>query len=206
MVSNQEEIINSIRRKEDILKKYNIVVDQDKTYYQNLNDKYSILKEYKIKIEKTQLGIEKAVSQLSNPVKKVVKYRDISISKWYHIFHWFYTSNNFLVICGRNSSQNETIVKKYLGKNDIYLHSDAPGSGSTVIINPDNQEIKPTDIEEAADFVISHSKSWGSAPDWAYWVSPDQVSKTPESGEYIQKGSFIIRGKKKTILEILRLI
>ena len=30
----------------------------------------------------------------------------------------------------------------------------------------------------------------------AYWVHPDQVSKTPESGEYLSRGGFIIRGKR----------
>ena len=29
-----------------------------------------------------------------------------------------------------------------------------------------------------------------------YSVSPDQVSKTPESGEYVSRGSFIIRGER----------
>jgi hypothetical protein len=27
-------------------------------------------------------------------------------------------------------------------------------------------------------------------------VSPDQVSKTPESGEYVEKGSFVVRGDR----------
>ena len=30
----------------------------------------------------------------------------------------------------------------------------------------------------------------------AYWVRPDQVSKTAPSGEYLTVGSFMIRGKK----------
>jgi hypothetical protein len=30
----------------------------------------------------------------------------------------------------------------------------------------------------------------------AYWVWGDQVSKTPESGEYLPTGSFMVRGKK----------
>ena len=32
-----------------------------------------------------------------------------------------------------------------------------------------------------------------------YWVHPEQVSKTPPSGEYLTKGSFIIRGNKNFI-------
>ena len=50
---------------------------------------------------------------------------------------------------------------------------------------------------EVACFVSSLSSGWKSkSPDKVYYVNPEQVSKTPESGEYIQKGSFIIRGKK----------
>ncbi|MBR2394588.1 MAG: fibronectin-binding domain-containing protein, partial [Candidatus Methanomethylophilaceae archaeon] len=30
----------------------------------------------------------------------------------------------------------------------------------------------------------------------AYWVYPDQVSKTPEAGELVPRGAFIIRGKR----------
>ena len=33
----------------------------------------------------------------------------------------------------------------------------------------------------------------------AYWVWGDQVSKTPQSGEYLVTGSFMIRGKKNYI-------
>ncbi|MCE5296555.1 MAG: fibronectin-binding domain-containing protein, partial [Euryarchaeota archaeon] len=30
----------------------------------------------------------------------------------------------------------------------------------------------------------------------AYWVVPDQVSKTPVAGEFVPRGGFIIRGKR----------
>jgi hypothetical protein len=30
----------------------------------------------------------------------------------------------------------------------------------------------------------------------AYWVEPDQVTQNPESGEYLPKGSFVIRGDR----------
>jgi Predicted RNA-binding protein homologous to eukaryotic snRNP len=32
-----------------------------------------------------------------------------------------------------------------------------------------------------------------------YWVEPDQVSKTPVSGEFVPKGAFIIRGHRNYI-------
>ena len=52
--------------------------------------------------------------------------------------------------------------------------------------------------EEAAQFAVSYSSVWkeGRFADDAYMVTPDQVSKTPESGEYIEKGGFVIRGDR----------
>jgi hypothetical protein len=30
----------------------------------------------------------------------------------------------------------------------------------------------------------------------AFWVFPDQVSKTPQAGEFVPRGAFIVRGKR----------
>lgn len=114
---------------------------------------------------------------------------------WYEQFHWFFSSEGYLVILGKNAEQNEIIVKKYMNKNDIYLHSDASGSGSCIIKKYDGTNPIIT-IEEAGAFLICHTKAWNNSPDKFYWVCPDQVSKTTESGEHIGKGSFIIRGQK----------
>jgi len=32
-----------------------------------------------------------------------------------------------------------------------------------------------------------------------YWVNPDQVSKTPPSGQFLKKGAFMIRGTKNFV-------
>jgi hypothetical protein len=51
---------------------------------------------------------------------------------------------------------------------------------------------------EAARFTVSYSSVWkdGRFSGDAYTVTPDQVSKTPESGEYLEKGGFAIRGDR----------
>jgi len=53
-------------------------------------------------------------------------------------------------------------------------------------------------LREVAQFAVSYSSDWkdGRGAGDAYMVEPDQVSKTPESGEYIEKGSFVIRGDR----------
>jgi hypothetical protein len=53
-------------------------------------------------------------------------------------------------------------------------------------------------LHEASEFAVATSKAWnakiGSAA--GYWVLPEQVSKTPQSGEYLAKGAFVIRGRR----------
>ena len=187
-----------------------MIFNKNLNFYQNINRLYDNIKKTNEKIKRTEFGSENAISKLlkeEKKSKKVIKKEKIINDKWYHEYHWFYTSNKLLVICGKNSTQNEKIVKKHMNSNDLYLHSEVSGSGSGLILNTDNKKVHPIDLEEAGSFVICFSNSWkNKTPDYAYWVYPKQVSKTPESGEFVQKGSFIIRGKKnyiyRTVLEL----
>jgi predicted ribosome quality control (RQC) complex YloA/Tae2 family protein len=45
---------------------------------------------------------------------------------------------------------NELLVKKYLLKDDIYLHADFHGAASTIIKNPTSTPIPSLTIQEAA--------------------------------------------------------
>jgi hypothetical protein len=59
-------------------------------------------------------------------------------------------------------------------------------------------DIPDQDLREAATFAVAYSSVWkdGKYAGDAYMVDPDQVSKTPESGEYLEKGGFAIRGDR----------
>ena len=123
---------------------------------------------------------------------------------WYERFRWFHTSDGYLVIGGRNADQNEEIVKKYLNKHDRFFHTQAHGGPVTILkATGPSEPAKEVDfpdssLQEAAQFAVSYSSIWkeGRFADDAYMVTPDQVSKTPESGEYIEKGGFVIRGDR----------
>jgi predicted ribosome quality control (RQC) complex YloA/Tae2 family protein len=124
--------------------------------------------------------------------------------EWYERFRWFHTSDGFLVIGGRNADQNEDIVDKYLNSNDLFYHSQAHGGPVTVLkATGPSEPSRDVDIpeqsrEEAAQFAVAYSSVWkdGRGAGDAYEVTPDQVSKTPESGEYLEKGGFVIRGDR----------
>ncbi|XP_042390963.1 nuclear export mediator factor NEMF-like isoform X1 [Zingiber officinale] len=137
---------------------------------------------------KLQLAQEKTVAAISH-MRKV---------HWFEKFNWFISSENYLVISGRDAQQNEMIVKRYMSKGDLYVHADLHGASSTVIKNhkPDNP-IPPLTLNQAGCFTVCHSQAWDSKiVTSAWWVYPHQVSKTAPSGEYLTVGSFMIRGRK----------
>lgn len=182
-------------------KEIKIILKADLNYWQNLTELHSMRKKIKYKYDKVIAGNKMAIEKLEKSKKskkQQVKKIELKTYKpyWYEEYHWFYTSNNLLVVAGKNSNQNEQLVKKYMKKTDLYFHSTTGGSPSTLLIDG-REETNIKVLLEVACFVSSLSSGWKSkSPDKVYYVNPEQVSKTPESGEYIQKGSFIIRGKK----------
>ena len=38
---------------------------------------------------------------------------------WFERFHWFISSENYLVLAGRDAQQNEQLVKRYMRKGDL---------------------------------------------------------------------------------------
>jgi hypothetical protein len=56
-------------------------------------------------------------------------------------------------------------------------------------------------IKEAAQFAASYSSAWkgGFSSVDVYWVRPEQVSRSPPSGEYLPRGSFMIYGTKNYV-------
>lgn len=116
---------------------------------------------------------------------------------WFESYRWFRTEDGFLVLGGRDAATNEKLVKKHLEESDRYVHADIHGAPSCVI-KSDGRDISEKATDEACAFAVGMSKTWtaGHAAGEAYWVTPSQVSKTPNPGEYVARGAFIIRGKR----------
>jgi predicted ribosome quality control (RQC) complex YloA/Tae2 family protein len=128
---------------------------------------------------------------LKNVVRKVF---------WFEKFIWFITSENYLVIGGRNMQQNEALVKRYMDKTDLFMHSELHGASVCIVKNPSGNAVSELSLNEAASFAMCFTKSWEHKTlNTVYWVFAHQVSKTPPTGMFIQTGSFIIRGKRNFI-------
>ncbi|MGC8608955.1 MAG: ribosome rescue protein RqcH, partial [Thermoplasmata archaeon] len=173
-----------------------------KTAGDNANDFFNESKEYKKKIEGAIKAIADAEKERSRDrVKKEVQRKKIF---WFESYHWFISSHGYLVIAGRDAKSNEKIVKKHLKEGDVYVHADVYGAPSTIIKSEGKPFPDELTLREACIFAASFSRAWaaGIASSTVYWVYPSQVSKTPESGEYVSTGSWIIRGKRNYITDL----
>jgi predicted ribosome quality control (RQC) complex YloA/Tae2 family protein len=120
--------------------------------------------------------------------------------EWYERYHWLITASGLLAIGGRDAGQNEVIYRKYLEDADIFLHADIHGA-PVVVLKTHGREASERDILEAAYLTACYSKAWkaGFASIDVFWARGDQVSKTPPSGEYLSKGSFMVYGRRNYV-------
>ena len=186
-----------------------LIIDPKLTIPENAENYYEKAKKAKRKTKGAIIAIENTKKQLEKiKAKKDIAMENIAVPKkrvkknlkWYEKLRWFITSDGILVVGGRDANSNENIVKKYLEPNDIYLHADIHGATSTAI-KLNGNEINDNILKESGEFAASFSSAWskGFTTQDVFWVHPDQVSKTPESGEFLAKGSFVIRGHRNYI-------
>ena len=186
-----------------------INIDPKLTIPENAENYYEKAKKAKRKTKGALIAIENTKKQLEEiKAKKDVAMENISVPKkrvkkdlkWYEKLRWFVSSDGILVVGGRDANSNENVVKKYLEPNDIYLHADIHGASSTAI-KLNGSKLNDNLLKESGEFAASFSSAWskGFTSQDVFWVHPDQVSKTPEAGEFLPKGSFVIRGHRNFI-------
>lgn len=122
--------------------------------------------------------------------------------QWYERYRWFVSSDDRLIVGGRDSTSNSIVINKYTNQNDVVFHADIHGSPFFVLGNSGVRQAPSEELAlEIAQATVGFSRAWkdelGSAD--AYWVFGDQVKKSAPSGEYLPKGSFYIDGKKNFV-------
>ncbi|MBS3166224.1 DUF814 domain-containing protein [Candidatus Woesearchaeota archaeon] len=181
-----------------------VEIDLNKSVDENAGIYYDLAKKAKKKIHGTQVALadaRKKLEQLQKQEAQFFQEEEIKKSKkdrkreWYEKFHWFFSSEDYLCIGGKDATSNEVIVKKHMEADDLVLHTNMAGSPFFIIKN--GQKAGEITITETAQMVAVYSKAWkmGHTIADVFYVKPDQVSKEAQSGEYISKGSFMIRGK-----------
>ena len=185
----------------EVLEKKGIVIIELNGNKMDLNINIDLKEEINKLYKKSKKAREK-IKRIELLIKKPIKDKKTMFSKkqpvklqWYEHFRYFYTSDNFLVVAGKDTDTNEKLIKKYCKKNDIILHAHIIGSPFG-IIRSEGKKITEQAVKEAAQFVGCYSRFWISKLGIAdvYWVTPNQVSKTAKGR--IKKGSFMIYGKR----------
>lgn len=174
-----------------------------KTIQQSANEYFEAAKKFRKKAEGATLAIAKFSKELSalehqeSLIEETKQQKSTAPKDWYDKFRWFISSEGFLCIGGRDATTNEIIIKKHTDAHDLVFHTEAAGS-PFFVIKTEGKTPSDETIQETADAAASFSKAWklGTPAAEVYSVSPSQVSRTAESGEYLPKGAFMIRGKR----------
>ncbi|XP_050354000.1 ribosome quality control complex subunit NEMF homolog [Nymphalis io] len=189
------------------LKPMLVDIDLSLTAYANARRYYDQKRTAAKKQQKTLESADKALKSAERKTKQTLKeaHTISNISKarktyWFEKFYWFITSDNYLVIAGRDQQQNELLVKRYMRASDAYVHADVAGAAS-VLVKCRGAPPSPKALCEAGQAAAAYSVAWeAKVLTRAWWVFGHQVSKSAPTGEYLTTGSFMIRGKKNYLL------
>jgi predicted ribosome quality control (RQC) complex YloA/Tae2 family protein len=173
----------------------------------NADKYYSRSKKAEKKLRGAEKTLEETKAKIAKAEKQVIQRKEAQLppvkrrkKQWFEKFRWAHSSDGFLVIGGRDATTNEIIIKKRMDPKDIVFHAEIVGA-PFVIIKTEGKTATEQTINEAAQLAASYSRAWKEMLTAVnvYWVNPGQVSKTPPSGQFLKKGSFMIRGSKNFV-------
>ncbi len=182
-------------------------IRHDKSPQQVAQEYYAAAKKAAQKLQGLEESLKETEVKLRNlPTKAADETAEFKIPRrmrekaWYEKFHWFRSSDDFLVVSGKDASTNDLLIKRHLEIPDIVFHAEVHGAPFTVI-KTDGRKVSETTLLEAAQAAASRSKAWslGLASLDVYWVNTEQVSMKAPSGEYMGKGQFMITGKRNYV-------
>ena len=172
------------------------------------------VKRLQTKLAGARSALEATERRLSVPVEpsRTAESRTAAVPErrsrthWFERYRWFVSSEGAIVVGGRDASSNDLLVKRHLRPGDIYVHADLHGAASVVVKHSDagGSPLTDTTYREAGQWAVAFSKAWraGLASASAFWVTQEQVSKSGESGEFVARGAWVVRGTKNVMHDL----
>ena len=187
-------LYKNIKLNHIMLKLDNIEIDYRKSAYENVNIFYQKKKTLcRKKMRATEVLENVSIIPKENNEKKELFKVERKHNKFEN-FWWFY-SEGFIILVGKSADDNEIILNN-VEKDDILVHGDFDKSPWGVIKNPDKKIIPMKIINQAAEQIVYRSWNWESnITNNAYYTTPNKISKTAPSGEYMGKGSRMVHEK-----------
>ncbi|KAI9006402.1 hypothetical protein DFJ74DRAFT_690698 [Hyaloraphidium curvatum] len=123
-------------------------------------------------------------------------------------FHWFVSSEDYIVLSGKDAAQNELLLTKHLKTGDMLVHADVPGAPITVVKNtrvPGPGDAEPGRIplqtlhEAGIACLMRTPSAWTSKlVVSAFALAPSQVTKSAVDGTILPNGEYrVIKGGKE---------
>jgi len=172
----------------------------DKTVHQNAQRYFQEARTLKDKSKGARKALENTEDAKSKQEKRRKKdvaagrVRGIQRSKkfWFEKYRWAILEGGHIIVGGRDARGNDTIVRKHLNSNDLYIHADLHGApscslklkdGFTILGNvsesqngiksmqiaqnlgdgiDDARELEEAIIAQAAQIAVCWSRAWGS--------------------------------------------
>lgn len=177
-----------------------IAIDYTKSAQENADAYYNKAKKLAQKQAGARLAIKRLEKRLKGMKARAAKPEEpAGITpgrEWYEKFRWFYTSENMLVIGGRDAHQNELLNSRHFDEGDLFFHANI--FGASVMILKGGIKAGAESREEAAQFAACYSSAWkeGQPIVDVYAMRRDQVSKSTSKGS-IGTGSFLLSGERE---------
>ena len=204
----------------------------DDSVHQNAQRYFEAARKQKDKTSGATTALEDTKTAFKRAQKKEAKQKasgrmqTVRRSKrlWFEQHRWAMIEGGHLLVGGKDAKGNDSVVKKHLSNEDMYLHADLHGAPSCSLrssqgfaleerrpahLPPDIPAYRLVDkledtaltkdkLQQAAVLALSWSRAWngGGAHGTVYSVKPAQVSKSAQTGEFVGKGAFVVRGQR----------
>ena len=185
-------------------KDYDTEVEISKTAHANATSYFQDRKVAQSKEQKSLVHTSKAVETASKKIlqnlsKKTAEVTIITKKRtqnWYEVFNWFPTTENCLVIAGRDPVQNELLLTRYFKDGDKLVATDYEG-GTIAVVKPNGGIISDSSLLQAGGYVVCSSKAWANKVSTsAFHLSYSQVKKVVQN-QVLGPGLFHIVGEKQ---------
>ena len=138
-----------------------VTLDVGVSAFANARSYYGQTKAAAAKTSKTLEAAEHAVQTAEKKAMSKVQamstthsIRSMRRNYWWEKFFWFVSSENYIVVGGRDLQQNEQLIKTHLAPGDVYVHADVEGACCVVVKNPHaTRPVPPLTLAQAGSML-----------------------------------------------------
>merc|ERR1719401_309538 len=119
-----------------------VPLDLGLTPHANVARLHSKRKETREKTQRTVTHADAAISKAEKKAQQDLQkfqrkqtIRRVRQTWWFEKFFWFISSENYLVVAGRDVQQTEQLFCRHLGPKDVFVQADVAGARTCFIKN-----------------------------------------------------------------------